>query len=130
MTRLIMHRDHLDAPPLGVDPAGKQRRSLGIQSELHPTRTGWSICRAALGSEGPLERNAIPAWWVEGGADGVSGDLLQLAGYNGGEQEGVPIDGFRRGESSVLPRGLNNATPALSRDGTRLTPCRPCLDRG
>jgi hypothetical protein len=23
---------------------------------------------------------------VEGGADGIGGDLLQLAGYNGGEQ--------------------------------------------
>jgi hypothetical protein len=44
---------------------------------------------------------------VKGGADGVGGHLLQLAGDNGGEQGIQPIYSTRLGGIPVLPGVLN-----------------------
>jgi hypothetical protein len=44
---------------------------------------------------------------VKGGADGVGGHLLQLAGDNGGEQRIQPIYSTRLGGIPVLPGVLN-----------------------
>jgi hypothetical protein len=43
---------------------------------------------------------------VKGGADGIGGHLLQLAGDNGGEQGMGQISWFRLGELAVLPMDL------------------------
>ena len=36
----IPDRNRLNAPSLGVNPAGEERRELGIQPQRQPTRTG------------------------------------------------------------------------------------------
>jgi hypothetical protein len=46
---------------------------------------------------------------VEGGADGISSDLLQLAGDNGGEQGMLRICTFRLGGIPAPPMVLNHA---------------------
>jgi hypothetical protein len=43
----IKNRDGMDIPPLCVELVREQRRQLGSQPDDHPTRTGWSISRAA-----------------------------------------------------------------------------------
>jgi hypothetical protein len=43
---------------------------------------------------------------VKGGADGIGGHLLQLAGDNGGEQGMGQICWTRLGELAVLPMDL------------------------
>ena len=59
---------------------------------------------------------------MEGGADGVSGDLLQLAGYNGGEQGIQQICTLRLAEIAGLTTDLSDAKCLLSqRISHRLT---------
>ena len=49
---------------------------------------------------------------MEGGADGVGSDLLQLAGDNGGEQESLQFCTFRLGGIAMGPTPLAYAFPA------------------
>lgn len=67
-----------------------------------------------------LDRSApqSPARWVEGGEDGIGGNLLQLAGDDGREQDAAPIDSFRPNENAVLLGSLNNVDPASALDRT------------
>jgi hypothetical protein len=51
---------------------------------------------------------------VKGGANGIAGHLLQLAGDDGGEQGTRQICCFRLGEISVLPMVLIHACHAYS----------------
>ena len=57
----------------------------------------------AIGQEAIDQTREPRCCGVEGGADGVAGHLLQLAGNNGREQDLPRICSSRLGETTVLP---------------------------
>jgi hypothetical protein len=59
---------------------------------------------------------------VEGGADGIGSDLLQLTGYNGGEQGMLLICTFRLGGIPAPPMVLNHAVHADPEPARRQSP--------
>ena len=64
---------------------------------------------------------------VKGGADGIGGHLLQLAGDNGGEQGMRQICWFRLSGIPAPPMVLNHAFHACSEPGRRQ---KPPMERG
>ena len=62
---------------------------------------------------------------VEGGADGIGGHLLQLAGNNGGEQGLPQISWFRLGEIPVLTEDFIHAFHAYQEPARHRVPLLP-----
>ncbi len=80
---------------------GQGNRHVGPLEQL------FAIRQEAIDQPGKARRGG-----VEGGADGVCSHLLQLAGYNGGEQGMRQTCSSRLGEISVLPMDVIHALRA------------------